>query len=104
MLLVLVDRLRVSLGRVVRNGGLSLRRPVLARLQLQIDVIARRVGWRVDLINVLLEALLTLEARNVASRILVFDDAVLGDGSLVHLPTVLPLLFLMSRAHVNKHT
>ena len=52
-----------------------------------------RVGciWRVNLVQVLIESFLALETCQVASCILVFCDAVLGNGTRTDLPAILPV-------------
>ena len=66
----------------------------MPRLELRRVVGGSSTAVHVDLVDVLLESLLPLEASDVAGSELVFDDSVLGDDCLVSLAAVSPFVAL----------
>ena len=92
MLLVSKHRALILLTRcrVVRVTALAFRWSNVTWLNL--SRVLNAAALHVDLVYVLFESLLTLEAGDVTSSELVFHDPILRDDRLVHLASILPLL------------
>lgn len=59
-------------------------------------------GRRVNLVQILVQTLLPLEAGQVSGGVLVFSDAVLRDGTGAHLATILPISLHNGRGPMMK--
>lgn len=94
MLLVAEHRSLVLLTRcwIILISTLALCRPDVPWLKLSSIVAASTLY--VDLVKVLFETFLALQACNVASCELIFYNPVLGDDRLIGLATVLPIMAL----------